>query len=147
MAYSGVYKKIKFRSLLELSVIKHLEDQGLVLGETMLYESTIVPYGKTKIRNYIVDLTLIDSKTLVEIKPAARAENKNNSAKRKGAEVWCRDNGWSYVIVTEEELDRCGVRITLEQAALIPDVQLNERALRANRRKAALRKRKARKKT
>lgn len=124
-----------FRSILELSVIRHLEDQGLVLGSTMLYEATKVPYGKRRIRNYVVDLTIPDLKTLVEVKPSSRANNKNNRAKREGAEAWCRANGWSYVIVTEEELGACGRLLTLEEAATISEVRLNERAQRALRRK------------
>ncbi len=145
MAYSGTYKGTIFRSLLELSVIRHLETEGLVLGDTMLYESTKVTYGKTKIRTYVVDLTLTQTKTLVEVKPAARAENRNNKSKRLGAETWCAANGWSYVIVTEEELRKCGEYITLDDAAKINDVKLNERALRALRRKVAVKARKERK--
>ena len=146
MAYSGTYRGIRFRSLLELSVIRHLEDEGLELGKTMLYEKTHLPYGKRKIRTYIVDLTIPDLKTLVEIKPSSRAENRNNRAKRAGAEVWCQANGWTYVIVTELELAKCGVQLTLEQAATINEVQLNDRAKRALRRKQAVKDRKARKK-
>lgn len=146
MAYSGTYKGTRFRSLLELAVIRHLEDEGLVLGATMLYEETRVPYGKEGRRTYIVDLTLPQMKTLVEIKPSSRAENRNNLAKRKGAEEWCLKNGWTYVIITEEELAKCGDTILLETAAQIPDVKLNERALRALRRKTARKARKAKKK-
>ncbi|MBV9125639.1 MAG: hypothetical protein JO112_20000 [Planctomycetes bacterium] len=135
MAYSGTYKGVRFRSLLELSVIRHLEDEGLILGTTMLYEATRVPYGKRKVRTYIVDLTIPQTRTLVEIKPSSRADNRNNRAKREGAEVWCKANGWTYVIITEEELLQCGKVILLEDAAKIPEVQLNERALRALRRK------------
>lgn len=135
MAYSGTYRGVRFRSLLELSVIRHLEDEGLVLGTTMLYEATRVPYGKRKVRTYIVDLTIPQTRTLVEVKPSSRADNRNNRAKREGAEAWCRANGWTYVIVTEEELLQCGRIILLEDAAKIPEVQLNERALRALRRK------------
>lgn len=144
MAYSGTYRGITFRSLLELSVIRHLEGEGLVLGATMLYETTRIPYGKTKIRTYIVDLTLPQTKTLVEIKPSSRVDNRNNRAKRLGAEKWCQENGWSYVIVTEEELRQCGATITLETASEITEVRLNERALRALKRKRnrAIRKKK-----
>lgn len=145
MAYSGTYKTIRFRSLLELSVIKHLEDEGLELGRTMLYEKTIVPYGKTKIRNYIVDLTLPESKILVEIKPASRANNRNNRAKRDGAELWCKNNGWTYLIVTEEELSQCGKILTLEAVAKISDVILGDRAKRALARNDARKKRKEKK--
>lgn len=141
MAYSGIYKGITFRSLLELSVIKHLEKEGFVLNKTMLYETTVVKYGNSKKRNYIVDLTLPEIKTLVEIKPSSRANNRNNFAKRLGAEEWCKQNGWSYVIITEEELRACGEILTLEQVAKIDDVKLNERALRALRRKISKKKR------
>lgn len=140
MAYSGEYKGIRFRSILELSVIRHLEEEGLVLGTTMLYEATRVPYGKKRIRTYIVDLTIPQTRTLVEIKPSSRADNKNNRAKREGAEAWCKANGWTYVIITEEELGQCGRLLLLEDAAKIPEVQLNERARRALRRKERRRK-------
>jgi glutathione synthase/RimK-type ligase-like ATP-grasp enzyme len=142
MAYSGKYRGTTFRSILELSVIRNLEENGLVLGTTMLYEATRIKYGKTKVRTYVVDLTLPDTKTLIEVKPSSRADNKNNTDKRKAAERWCLLNGWTYVIVTEEELRQAGHTVTLEEAAKMEHVVLNERALRANRRKMARRKRK-----
>jgi hypothetical protein len=146
MAYSGVYKGIRFRSLLELSVIRHFESEGLVADRDFTYEQTIVEYGKTRKRNYIVDLTFPEHKLLVEIKPASRAENRNNRAKRAGAEKWCEENGWEYLIITDEELRQCGELLTLEQVAQMPEVELNERAKRANRRKLAAKARKRRKK-
>lgn len=135
MAYGGTYKGVRFRSLLELSVIRHLESEGLVLGETMLYESTVVPYGRLRKRNYIVDLTLPQNKLLIEVKPSSRADNRNNRSKREGAEAWCKANGWTYVIITEEELLQCGELLSLDQVRNMPEVQLGDRALRAIRRK------------
>ncbi len=135
MAYGGTYKGTRFRSLLELSVIRHLESEGLVLGTTMLYESTKIPYGKIRKRNYIVDLTLPQNRMLIEVKPSSRAENRNNTKKREAAEAWCRDNGWTYVIITEQELLQCDQLLSLEDVRLIPEVQLGERAIRAIRRK------------
>ncbi len=143
MAYGGMYKGTRFRSLLELSVMRHLESEGLILGETMLYEVTKVPYGKIRKRNYIVDLTLPEKKLLIEVKPSSRAENRNNTAKRRAAEEWCEANGWSYVIITEEELVQCGQVLRLEDVASVPEVQLGERALRALRRKQRRKKKKA----
>lgn len=142
MAYSGMYKGIRFRSLLEFSVIRHLESEGLVLGDTMLYEVTKIEYGKTKKRNYIVDLTLPEKKLLVEIKPASRAENRNNTAKRVAAENWCLENGWTYIIITEEELAQCGDVLKLEDVAKLNEVILGERALRTLRRRDRVRKKK-----
>ena len=143
MAYGGTYKGVRFRSLLELSVIRHLESEGLVLGESMLYEVTKIPYGRVRRRNYIVHLTLPQNKLLVEVKPASRAENRNNRTKREAAEAWAKANGWDYVIITEEELLQCGQLLSLDDVRVIPEVQLGERALRAIRRKE---RRKARKK-
>ena len=135
MAYGGTYKGFTFRSLLELSVIRHLESEGLILGDTMLYEATKVPYGKLRKRNYIVDLTLPVNKILIEVKPSSRADNRNNRSKREGAEAWCRANGWTYLIITEQELHQCGQLVSLDEARTIPEVQLGERAQRAIRRK------------
>lgn len=141
MAFSGTYHGIRFRSLLELAVVRELEASGLVLGTTMLYEASRIPYGREGRRTYLVDLTLPQTRTLVEVKPSRRADNRNNRAKRLAAERWCAENGWTYVIVTEEELAQCGGTITLEQAAATDGVMMNERALRALRRKARRRKR------
>ena len=136
MAYGGTYKgRFRFRSLLELACMRHFEKGGLVLGSTVLYEAVRIPYGKTRIRTYIVDFSIPESRTLVEVKPLSRADNRNNTAKRRAAEAWCQQNGWSYVVVTEEELAACGEIITLDEAAKLPEVGLTERALRALRRK------------
>lgn len=142
MSYGGTYKGVRFRSLLELSVIRHLESEGLILGDTMLYEVTKIPYGKTRIRNYIVDLTLPQNKLLIEVKPSSRAENRNNRAKREAAEKWCLVNGWTYVIITEEELLQCGQLLSLDDVRNVPEVILGERAQRAIRRKDRKRKKK-----
>lgn len=135
MSFGGLYKGVRFRSLLELSVIRHLESEGLVLGETMLYEVTKIPYGKIRKRNYIVDLTLPQNKLLIEVKPSSRAENRNNRAKREAAEDWAKTNGWTYVIITEQELAQCGQLLSLDDVRNSPEVQLGERAQRAIRRK------------
>lgn len=101
----------------------------------MLYEVTKIPYGKTRIRNYIVDLTLPLAKILIEVKPSSRAENKNNRAKRAAAEAWCKERGWTYVIITEEELVQCGQILRLDEVTSVTEVVLGERAQRALRRK------------
>ena len=131
MSYSGEYRgMVRFRSLLELSLLRHLEDEGLILGSTMLYESTRIPYGKTRKRTYVVDLTLPQTRTLVEVKPSSRVGNRRNVSKRLAAEQWAEENGWSYVIVTEREIRECGRLLTLKEAAAVPGVQLDARALR-----------------
>lgn len=145
MSYSGNYKEIRFRSILELSVIRHFEKQGFILGKDMFYESVAIQYGKKKIRNYIVDLSFPKDKLLVEIKPSSRADNKNNKIKREAAEKWCSENSWTYVIITEEELKQCDEILTLVEAAKINDVKLGERSKRALRKIESKKKRKEKK--
>lgn len=140
MAYSGKYKGTTFRSLLELSAMMYFEAEGYEFE----YETVKIPYGKTRTRTYIVDLAFRDHKMLVEVKPERRADNKRNLSKRKAAEEWCQQNGWQYVILTDEILRDCAQVITLEQAGQMQDVVLNERAKRALRRKEARKKRKSR---
>jgi hypothetical protein len=131
MAFSGTYRGVaRFRSLLELSLIRHLEEEGLVLGSTMLYEETRIPYGTGRKRTYVVDLTLTQTRTLVEVKPTVRVKNGRNVAKRRGAEAWAEANGWTYVIVTEREIGECAHLLTLVEAATIPEVVLDPRALK-----------------
>lgn len=82
-----------------------------------------------------MDLTLPKDKLLIEVKPSSRAENRNNTAKRAAAEEWCKARGWKYVIITEEELAKCGQLIRLDEVHQVPDVILGEKAKRALRRK------------
>lgn len=131
---------------MELSVIRNLEGEGLVLGTTMLYEVTRIPYGRDGRRTYLVDLTLPQMKTLVEVKPSSRADNRNNRAKRIAAEKWCAANGWTYLIVTEQELAAAGETLTLETASNVAGVMMNERALKVLKRNRAKRERKKRRK-
>lgn len=137
MAYSGTYRGlIRFRSLLELSLIRYLEEtEGLVLGSTMLYEVTRIPYGTTGKRTYVVDLTLPQTRRLLEVKPASRTRGRRNVAKRRAAEAWALANGWSYSFVTDRDLMDWGCLMTLEQASAIDEVGLDGRALRRLKRK------------
>jgi len=136
LSYGGTYKGTRFRSLLELSVILHLEGQGLTLGSTMLYEAHRVPYGRQANRTYIVDLSLPERRQLIEVKPLSRVLSPNNWAKRKAAQAWALANGCEYLVVTERELQLVGAQlVSLDEASRMPGVVLGEKAARAMRRK------------
>ena len=122
----------------------HLEGEGLVVGEHVLYEVIRVPYGKEGRRTYVVDFALPDRRQLIEVKPTSRVMNRNNWAKRKAAQDWAKKNDWEYLVVTEQEISAVGKIPTLEEAATISGVELNERASRALRRKMARKDRKRR---
>lgn len=133
MAFSGTYKSFRFRSLLELSIIRSLEGHW-PLGSEMLYEHTRIPYGRDGRRTYVVDLTIPSAKLLIEVKPLKRSGNRNNLAKAKAAREWCRKNGWEYLIITEVDI-LSSEMLSLEQAAKIDEVKLNPRALKILARK------------
>jgi hypothetical protein len=136
MSYSGTYRGIRFRSLLELSAIRLFEEGGgHVLGSTMLYEATRIPYGRGLRRTYIVDLTFPQTKRLIEIKPESRVKGKRNVAKRLAAEAWARREGWTYELVTDRDLRAVDSLLTLAEAARISEVRLDGRALKALGRK------------
>lgn len=143
MAFSGTYRGTRFRSLLELSAIRSLEAEGLVLGSTMLYEHTRIPYGKGRKREYIVDLTIPGRRELVEVKPTSRVNAPRNRNKRIHAEAWCLHRGWTYRFITDSELRSRGLLLTLVEAASIPEVGLDGRALRRLRRRPKRTRRKA----
>ncbi len=131
MAFSGTYHGlVRFRSLLELSLIVWLESQGLVLGSTMLYEATRITYGRTRKRTYVVDLTLPQTRRLIEVKPLSRTRGRRNVAKRLAAEEWCLANGWSYSFVTDQDLMDWGCLLTLREAASIPGIEWGDKASR-----------------
>jgi hypothetical protein len=140
MAYSGTYRGIRFRSLLELSAVRWLEREGFELGSTMLYEATRVPYGRGLKRTYVVDITLPQTRRLIEVKPLSRTRGRRNVSKRNGAELWALENGWSYSFLTDRDLSDWGALLTLREAAGIPEVRLDGRALKALGRKRRRRK-------
>lgn len=131
MAFSGTYRGlIRFRSLLELSVIRLLEEDGLILGSTMLYEATRIPYGRKRKRTYVVDLTFPQTKALIEVKPSSRVNGRRNVTKRLAAEAWAIEHGWTYEIMTERHVRERGVLLTLRDIPSIPEVILDGRSQR-----------------
>lgn len=140
MAYSGTYRGIRFRSLLELSAIRWLEGEEYGLGSTMLYEATRIPYGRGLKRTYVVDLTLPQMKRLIEVKPKSRVNGRRNVSKRLAAEAWAAQNGWTYQTMTDSDLRSVGALLTLAEAAVIPEVRLDGRARKALGRKRRRRK-------
>ena len=55
-----------------------------------------------KNRNYIVDFVDEENKILYEIKPLFETDKKLNKDKEKYAKLWCKDNNYKYILITEE---------------------------------------------
>lgn len=113
--YNGkiiVYNSKKYRSSWEL--LFHL------IHPEIEYEKTILQYISTidnKQHNYIVDFTDNVNKVLFEIKPYSRLFDRKNVDKFLCAEMWCKENGYTFKIIDEFYLKE---NITDEVLSKIP---------------------------
>lgn len=93
------FKEYKFRSSFEL-FFKWLDKDNL-----LEYEKTRIPYFyKNKRHNYITDFTDETNKIIYEIKPSSNLKKELNVLKEKVAINWCKENGYTYQIITEKYL-------------------------------------------
>jgi hypothetical protein len=101
----GYYKGNYFRSSLEYYYMKHLESQSksYLCNDTAERSNplrVVIPIGDG--RNYIPDF-IVDS-MVVEIKAKWRLNAPDVLEKKKVAEEWCSRNGYTYHIVTEDDI-------------------------------------------
>ena len=69
------------------------------------YETIRIPYKfEGKDRVYIVDFEDTVCKKLIEVKPSSHKDNNKMKAKLKYALDWCKDNDYTFEIVSEEYL-------------------------------------------
>jgi hypothetical protein len=130
--YDGDPTKVVYRSLWERQVFKFMDANPEVIKWQS--EETIIPYRcKTdnKLHRYFMDVKMVtkDKTYLIEIKPKkhtqAPKEPKRktkryitevmsyikNTSKWETAEAYCADRGWEFVIWTEIELGKLGIKI------------------------------------
>ncbi len=100
---SGHYKTYYFRSLLELSYIRHLEENKIRFVSCDGRSDFKFKYfvgGQQK--TYFPDFYLLDSETIVEVKPARLAKYETNIAKGEAV----KKAGRLFKFVTENEIKR-----------------------------------------
>jgi len=129
LKYKGDAKNIIYRSLWELRVMKYLDDNVRVIWWAS--EELAIPYKSPvdqKIHRYfpdfIVKLQQKDGsiKTFIlEVKPAAQTKQPKqrkqtkrfitesityaiNQEKWRAADLFCKEHGWQFKIITEKEL-------------------------------------------
>lgn len=127
-SYGGKYKGTRFRSLLELSVMREAENDGFVLGVDVLYETVKVKYGKG--RTYIVDFHFVSEQLIVEVKPSSRTKSSTFKRKCAAAMNYADEHGLTFVVITEKEIKDV---LTLEEASKIDDIEWGVRAKRKMR--------------
>jgi hypothetical protein len=72
----------------------------------LLFEHTRIEYVYNDCKHvYIVDFTDAESKTLIEIKPESLTHDSKYLAKKLAAEQWCANNGYTFKVITEKEIN------------------------------------------
>jgi len=127
--YNGNSKNIIYRSNWELRVMKYFDDHPNVIW--WAYEELTIPYvspidNKTHryFPDFIVKMRLKDGKVttyILEVKPLAQtkmpvqkrktkrfiqeaATYAVNQEKWRAADLFCREHGWQFKVITEKEL-------------------------------------------
>jgi hypothetical protein len=104
----------KYRSGWELAYMRYLDLNEDVFAWS--YESVVIPYVSNlrsgKLRKYYPDFQVHwvnKPNELIEIKPAKRVSQVKVQKKLKAAEGWCREHGFTLVVLTEVELKSLGL--------------------------------------
>jgi hypothetical protein len=98
--YGG--KKLYCRSLLELRLLLYLIDDNIKFE----LSKHRISYKKNNVsRTYHTDITLIDSNTVVEIKPVRLIGHTDNILKFNAAKKYCDKYGLNFDILTENTYD------------------------------------------
>lgn len=99
----GYYKGFFFRSLLEYSFMKHLEQRGLSLQDDVEYERFVVPYMLNgRPRTYRIDFFVKPDNTVYEVKPAyVLKRSTTQEPKWDAARELLLQSGIQFRVVTE----------------------------------------------
>ncbi len=106
--YNGNIKKITYRSMWERRFMLYCDRSPNIIK--WCSEELHIPYVSPKDdkwHNYYPDFTvsLADGRTIVvEIKPHYQTNWNVNKSKWKAARVYCDDNSYEFVVLTEKEL-------------------------------------------
>jgi hypothetical protein len=103
--WSGWYKGWFFRSLLELSYVVKVLEQGNLKWCSAETKDFMIPYINSEgtDRTYFPDF-FVDSHKLIEIKPVWRHTTIPVLLKKEAAEKFCIKKGWQYELLEPEML-------------------------------------------
>lgn len=108
--WSGHYKGVQFRSILELSYLKFLIDNDIKFdnGEKKKYRVEYEFNGK---KSYGMDFYLFESNQYIEIKPKKLLNTKINKAKFRAARLKL---GEKFKILTEDDIETISLYLMYE---------------------------------
>ncbi|GMX66746.1 hypothetical protein Elgi_60180 [Paenibacillus elgii] len=97
---------VHWEGLLELHYIR-LADYDLQIDEIYYQPKCIRYFYKGKVRKYYPDFKLITKNKqifLVEVKPKSKIHKEENQVKFQVGREYCVQMGWTYIVVTEDEI-------------------------------------------
>lgn len=97
---------IPWDSFLERDYIR-LADFDLNIEEIYAQNEVITYLYDGKLREHYPDFKVIDNENsvwIVEIKPEKFAEEEENKIKFLAGRAFCEENGWKYIVMTEEDI-------------------------------------------
>lgn len=118
----GHYKGLFFRSLLEYSFMKHLENDGLSLSDDVDYECFIVPYtleGRT--RTYRIDFYVKSRSTVYEIKPSyvMKRVSSINEVKWNAAREFFTQRGLEFRVMTDFDFPKIAFGVAKQDVDVV----------------------------
>jgi len=128
--YSGKYKGYHFRSLLELSYIKHLIDNNINFKSAENKEFAVKYINsKGNTRKYYPDFYLIDENKIIEIKPKFKARYDSDvMLKCDAAKLVYGDK---YVMLNEDDIRNMTNLITANDISNIKDIIIYNKGRKA----------------
>lgn len=99
--WSGWYRGHYFRSILELSYLKHLIDSNIQFENGEVAKHAIQYLFNGVVGNYFCDFVLTDAQCFVEVKPKKLLLNDKNVAKFLSAK---NKHGEKFVVITEDDI-------------------------------------------
>lgn len=100
----GYYRGIYFRSLLEASFIRHLQNNNIQFENGELRKYAILYVFEGRQRNYFSDFVTADA--VYEIKPKSLLKTAINCVKFEAARIWCMNNNKKYIIKCEDDFSQ-----------------------------------------
>lgn len=120
-----------FRSLLEYSFMKHLEEAGVPMSDVQ-YECFRVPWQKDgRQRTYKIDFYVPDHKIAYEVKMSWACKHDDNQAKWAAAQVFFEKLGIAFKVMTENDFRK----ISFEEAASDEHLKFIESSFKSFKRK------------
>lgn len=75
-----------------------------IMNVDLEYEKIRIPYEHEQVfHNYITDFQDYENRIIYEVKPHSQLKtNAKVKSKEKAAKLWCEENGWEFVYITED---------------------------------------------